>query len=334
VTIPQFGKPDSGISSPAGERAIAVPGAIAARKRVLVAGQRTQIMGILNATPDSFSDGGRYLDVRAAVEHATAMVAAGADLIDIGGESTRPGADPVSAAEEQRRVIPIIRELAARGITVSVDTMNAATAAAAVSAGAAVINDVSGAQADPEMVDVVIATQLPFVVMHWRGPSKTMNARANYSEVVGDVRRELAMTVAELIVRGVDPAKIIVDPGLGFAKDSGHNWRVLAQLKKFTDLGLPVLVGASRKRFVGELLPSGVPPAERDLASAVIAALSAQAGAWGVRVHNVDMTRAALDVAEAWKAGAGSGKAGDVDVDADVDANADAGKRDDNDRTF
>lgn len=275
----------------------------ATSREALLDGTRTRIMGILNATPDSFSDGGRYVDVGSAVEHAIAMASAGADVIDVGGESTRPGADAVSADEEQRRVIPIVRELASRGLTVSIDTMNASTASAAVSAGAAIINDVSGGHADPDMVSVVLETRVPFIVMHWRGPSKTMNALANYSDVVRDVRRELALTVAELIVRGVDPASIIVDPGLGFAKDSAHNWQLLARLAEFTKLGLPVLVGASRKRFVGDLLPAGADPADRDFASAVIAALSAESGAWGVRVHNVEATRAALDVAAAWKAG-------------------------------
>jgi dihydropteroate synthase len=265
---------------------------------------RTQIMGILNVTPDSFSDGGRFEELESALAHASALISHGADMIDVGGESTRPGAARVPVDEELRRVLPIIRELAQAGVAVSVDTMNAATAAAAAAAGAALINDVSGGAADPDMARVVIDTGLPFVVMHWRGHSAGMNAAAVYGDVVSDVRRELEERAAELIVRGVDPAKLILDPGLGFAKTSEHNWQLLGHLEELSSLGLPLLIGASRKRFIGELLPAGVPPDGRDFASTVVAALAASRGAWAVRVHNVVEARAALDVSDAWRWGA------------------------------
>lgn len=264
---------------------------------------RTQIMGILNVTPDSFSDGGRFEEIEAALAHAAALAGHGADMIDVGGESTRPGAARVPVAEELRRVLPIIRELAQAGIAVSVDTMNAATAAAAAAAGAALINDVSGGLADPDMADVVMDTGLPFVVMHWRGHSAGMNSAAVYGDVVTDVRRELEQRAAELIVRGVDPAKLILDPGLGFAKMSEHNWQLLGRLDELASLGLPLLVGASRKRFIGELLPAGVPPEGRDFPSTIVAALAASRGVWAVRVHNVAEARAALDVSDAWRWG-------------------------------
>jgi dihydropteroate synthase len=259
----------------------------------------TQILGILNVTPDSFSDGGLWLDRTAAVRHAVGMVARGADIIDVGGESTRPGAVRVDIPEEQRRVIPVVRELAGRGITVSIDTMNASTAAAAIDAGAAIINDVSGGLADPGMTDVAAGTGARFIAMHWRGHSDVMNDNAHYDDVVGEVVSALEYRVAELIVRGVDPDRIVIDPGIGFAKNASHNWQLLAQLDRLQALGLPVLVGASRKRFIGELVPGGAQLVERDLASAVVAALCAHDGVWGVRVHDVAMTRAALDVTDA-----------------------------------
>jgi dihydropteroate synthase len=263
----------------------------------------TQILGILNVTPDSFSDGGLWLDRAAAVRHALGMVQRGADIIDVGGESTRPGASRVAVSEEQRRVLPVIRDLVEQGVTVSIDTMNAGTASAAVAAGARVINDVSGGLADPEMDDVVLETGARFVVMHWRGHSDQMNDQARYHDVVREVVRSIEYRVAELIVKGVDPEKLIVDPGLGFAKNATHNWTVLGHLDRLTRLGLPVLIGASRKRFLGELLPGGAQLGERDFASAVVAALAAHDGVWGVRVHDVSSTRAALTVAEAWARG-------------------------------
>jgi dihydropteroate synthase len=275
------------------------------KPQILIGGPgRTKIMGILNVTPDSFSDGGRFAGLDEALEHAAALIAHGADMIDIGGESTRPGAARVPVDEELRRVLPVIRELSQAGIAVSIDTMNAVTAAAAAEAGAALINDVSGGLADPDMTRVVIETGLPFVVMHWRGHSADMNSAAVYGDVVTEVRRELELRAAELIVRGVDPAKLILDPGLGFAKRSEHNWQLLGRIEELTSLGLPVLIGASRKRFIGELLPAGVPPEERDFPSTIVAALAASRGVWAVRVHNVAEARAALDVSDAWRWGA------------------------------
>jgi dihydropteroate synthase len=261
------------------------------------------IMGVLNVTPDSFSDGGRYVETDVAIQHGLDLVAQGADLIDVGGESTRPGAVRVGAAEEQARVIPVVRALAERGVQVSIDTMNAETALESVAAGAVMINDVSGGLADPAMVDVVVGTGVTYIVQHWRGPSETMDAQATYTHAAREVRRELFDRVAELAELGVQPGRLIIDPGLGFAKKAEHNWQVLAHLADFRELGLPVLIGASRKRFLGALLPEGAPVTDRDLPSAVISALAAQSGVWGVRVHDVASTRLALDVAEAWQAG-------------------------------
>nr|WP_323511918.1 dihydropteroate synthase [Subtercola sp. RTI3] len=265
---------------------------------------RTLIMGVLNVTSDSFSDGGRWLRSEAAVAHGLELAAAGADLIDVGGESTRPGARRVPVAEEQARVLPVIRELARSGIAMSIDTMNSSTARAAVEAGAIIVNDVSGGLSDEGMAAAVIDLDVAFLVSHWRGHSDSMNSAAVYDNVVNDVRRELEYRVAELVVRGVDPARLLVDPGLGFAKNSDHNWKLLAHLDVFTAFGLPLVVGASRKRFIGELLPAGATMDARDFPSAVTAALAAQAGAWAVRVHDVETTKAALAVAEAWKKGA------------------------------
>ncbi|WPO87166.1 dihydropteroate synthase [Herbiconiux sp. KACC 21604] len=278
---------------------------------------QTRIMGILNVTTDSFSDGCRYLDRDAAVAHAVDMVRRGAHIIDVGGESTRPGATRVAVSEEQRRVLPVIRELVARDITVSVDTMNASTAEAAIAAGAAIVNDVSGGLADPEMDDLVVDSGIRFVVMHWRGASDVMVQHARYGDVVGEVLGELELRAAQLIVKGADPQQLILDPGLGFAKNAEHNWALLGHLPRLTALGLPVLVGASRKRFLGELEPAGEPgepagepgdpgrdPADRDLSSAVVAGLAARDGVWAVRVHDVTLTRTALAVAGAWQNGA------------------------------
>ena len=263
------------------------------------------MMGIVNITPDSFSDGGRYVDTRLAVNHALKLVDDGADVIDIGGESTRPGAARVPMAEEQKRVIPVLQALVSNGVAVSVDTMNARTALLAADEGAAIINDVSGGQADPDMAAVVASTGLPFVVMHWRGHSDEMNALANYRDVAADVRRELKNRIAELFVAGVQPSQIILDPGLGFAKDAAHNWQILARLGQLSSLGYPLLIGASRKRFLADFETDGDPAAEhpRDFATAVVSALAANAGAWGVRVHDVASTKLALDVAEAWRGG-------------------------------
>ncbi|MBF4617458.1 dihydropteroate synthase [Clavibacter sp. VKM Ac-2873] len=264
---------------------------------------RTLVMGILNATPDSFSDGGRHLALEDALAHARRMVAAGADLVDVGGESTRPGARRVDPDEELARVLPVVRELVAEGIAVSVDTMRAATARACVAAGARVVNDVSGGLADPRMAEVVAEADVDYVAMHWRGHSDTMAARATYADTVGEVRDELEARIAALVAAGLDPARIVLDPGLGFAKEAAHDWQLLGSLDRFTGLGHRVLVGASRKRFLGRLLPEGAAVADRDVPTAVVSALSARAGAWAVRVHDVASTRAALAVDEAWSRG-------------------------------
>ncbi|MEN0086442.1 MAG: dihydropteroate synthase [Leifsonia sp.] len=260
-------------------------------------------MGVLNVTPDSFSDGGLWLEPDAAIAHGLELVAQGADLVDVGGESTRPGALRVEPDEERKRVVPVIRELASRGVTVSVDTLNASTARAAVEAGAAIINDVSGGLADAGMPDAVLDTGAQYVVMHWRGRLDAGDSRAVYRHTVAEVRAELSARVTDLLQRGVDPAKLILDPGLGFSKNAGHNWQVLAGLHEIETLGYPVLIGASRKRFLGALLPEGAPVEDRDAPTAVISALAAQAGAWAVRVHDVPSTRIALDVVRAWQAG-------------------------------
>lgn len=260
-------------------------------------------MGVLNVTPDSFSDGGLWLEPDAAIAHGLQLVEQGADLVDVGGESTRPGAVRVDPEEERRRVVPVIRELASRGIVVSVDTLNASTARAAAEAGAAIINDVSGGLADPAMPDAVLDTGAQYVVMHWRGRLDAADSRAVYRHTVAEVRAELSARVTDLLQRGIDPAKLILDPGLGFSKNARHNWQVLAGLREIETLGYPVLIGASRKRFLGALLPEGAAVEDRDAPTAVISALAAQAGAWAVRVHDVPSTRIALDVVRAWQAG-------------------------------
>ncbi|MGO4592619.1 dihydropteroate synthase [Leifsonia sp. 2TAF2] len=263
----------------------------------------TLIMGVLNVTPDSFSDGGLWLEPDAAIAHGLELVAQGADLVDVGGESTRPGASQVEPAEEQNRVVPVIRELAARGVSVSVDTLNADTARAAVEAGAVIVNDVSGGLADERMPEVLLETGAQYVVMHWRGRLDAADSKAVYRNTVAEVRSELSARVTDLLNRGVDPAKLILDPGLGFSKNAHHNWQVLGGLHDIETLGYPVLIGASRKRFLGALLPEGAPAEDRDAPTAVISALAAQAGAWAVRVHDVPSTRIALDVVRAWQAG-------------------------------
>jgi dihydropteroate synthase len=265
---------------------------------------RPRIMGILNVTPDSFSDGGRWNNVDDAIAHGVLLHEQGADLIDVGGESTRPGAERVSPTEELQRVLPVVRELADRGIRVSIDTVNSATAVATVDAGASIVNDVSGGLADEEMYRTIAALDVDYIVSHWRGHSDTMNDLAQYGDVVGDVRTEIQRRVAELIIWGVDEKRIFVDPGLGFAKTGQHNWKLLGNLDRLQSLGFPVLIGASRKRFLGELLPDDATPVDRDPASAIVSALAAQAGVWGVRVHDVESTRSALAVWNAWETGA------------------------------
>ena len=258
-------------------------------------------MGVLNVTPDSFSDGGRWQNLDDAIAHGVAMSQAGAGIVDVGGESTRPGAVTVAAADERKRVMPVVRELVARGITVSIDTMHASTALAAVDAGAEIINDVSGGLGDEGMARVVAETGVHFVAMHWRGGA---DVQAGYRDVVADVRSELKNRVAQLVVAGVQPERIVLDPGLGFAKDAEHNWQLLARLDELATLGHGILIGASRKRFIGALLPEGAPMEDRDPPTAVISALAARAGVWAVRVHDVASTRLALDVWERWQDGA------------------------------
>ncbi len=260
---------------------------------------RPRIMGIVNITPDSFSDGGEFLNLDDAIIKGVDLSRAGAQLIDVGGESTRPGAERVPIEQEQLRVLPVIQGLVDRGVAVSVDTMNASTALAAAEIGATVINDVSGGLADEGMARVAAETGLHFVAMHWRGPSKDMAANNQYKNVLKDVRDELKNRVAELIVNGVQPDRIILDPGIGFAKDSAQNWKLLSNLPALGTIGYPILIGASRKRFLGELLPGDSSTKDRDPATATISALAAQAGVWGVRVHDVAGTKAALDVWEA-----------------------------------
>lgn len=269
---------------------------------------RCAVLGVLNVTPDSFSDGGRYLGAESAVAHGVALRAAGADLVDVGGESTRPGAERVDAAEERRRVLPVVRELVAEGVPVSIDTTRAAVAEAALDAGAAVVNDVSGGLADPAMARVVAAARTPWILMHWRGHSDRMADLATYEDVLGEVRAELVARVDAAVLAGVDPDRIVLDPGLGFAKTAAHNWALLRRLDVLVDLGFPVLVGASRKRFLGELLADAAgtprPPAGREVATAVLSAVAAQAGAWGVRVHDVAASMDAVAVATALQLGA------------------------------
>lgn len=260
---------------------------------------RPRIMGVVNVTPDSFSDGGETAKADAAIARGVALADAGAQLIDVGGESTRPGAERLPVEQEQRRVVPVIRGLVERGVSVSIDTMNAATALAAAELGASVINDVSGGLADEGMARVAAETGLHFVAMHWRGHSASMDSMAVYDDVLHEVREELKRRAAELLVVGVRPDRIILDPGLGFAKTADHNWRLLANLPALGTIGYPILIGASRKRFLGGLLPPDATAKQRDPATATISALAAQAGVWGVRVHNVEATKAALDVWEA-----------------------------------
>lgn len=265
---------------------------------------RPLIMGVVNVTPDSFSDGGQFDSTDAAIEHGLELIEQGADIIDVGGESTRPGATRVDAKAERKRVLPVIEELVGHGVRVSVDTTRSAIARAAAEAGAEFVNDVSGGLADEEMYRTVAETGVTYIAMHWRGHSDTMQEKAVYKNVVREVRSELKARIAELLVWGVDPGKIIVDPGIGFSKTSAHNWALLGHLDDLVTLGCPILVGASRKKFIGELLFDE--EADRDPATSVISVLSAQAGAWGVRVHDVASTKAALDVLGAWNKGAWS----------------------------
>jgi dihydropteroate synthase len=269
----------------------------------LLRSDRPVVMGVLNVTPDSFSDGGRYADIQSAVRHGLAMHRDGAHLVDVGGESTRPGADRVDADTEAARVLPVIRELAALGVPMSIDTSRASVAAAALAAGATVVNDVSGGLADPAMAKVVADAGCPWVLMHWRGHSKRMQDLATYADVVTDVVTELGQRVDEALAAGVAADRIVVDPGLGFAKGAADNWQLTARLPELLGLGFPVLFGASRKSYLGALLaaPDGTPrpPAGRDAATIATSILAVAAGAWGVRVHDV---RGTVDALAVWAA--------------------------------
>jgi dihydropteroate synthase len=273
----------------------------------LAALDRTAVMGVLNVTPDSFSDGGSFLGVKAAIEHGIAMFAEGADIVDIGGESTRPGADRVPATEEAARVLPVVSGLVAAGVPVSIDTMRASTAAAAVAEGACIVNDVSGGLADAGMYSVVADAGVPFIAMHWRGHSDRMADFARYDDVVADVIAELLLRVDAAAEAGVRTGAIVLDPGLGFAKEAAHNWLLLRDLSRLVMLGYPVLIGASRKRFLGSLLrgESGEPRPldERDSATDAVTALAALHQVWSVRVHDVRGSKDAVRVAAAWAGG-------------------------------
>jgi dihydropteroate synthase len=264
-----------------------------------------QVMGVVNVTDDSFSDGGLFLDRDRAVAHGVALAAEGATIVDVGGESTRPGATRIDPQVETSRVLPVIKELAEQGITVSIDTMHASVAQAALESGARIVNDVSGGRADPDMAPLLADAKVPWVLMHWRsvGAVRPHDAPA-YRDVVTEVREELMESVDAAVAAGVDPANVIIDPGLGFAKTAEHNWTLLRALPELVGTGVPVLVGASRKRFLGTLLagPDGVPrpPDGRETATAVISALAGLHGAWGVRVHDVRASVDAVKVLEAW----------------------------------
>jgi dihydropteroate synthase len=263
---------------------------------------RCRVMGVINVTPDSFSDGGAFDDADSAVKHGLQLLAAGSDMLDVGGESTRPGARRVSPEEEQLRVLPVIRALAESGAVVSIDTMRASTAEAALHAGARIINDVSGGLADADLPRVAAAAGVPYVVMHWRGHSAAMQEQAVYDDVVREVHDELAARIDAVVAAGVSIEQIIVDPGIGFAKTADHNWALLAHLEMLLSLGRPVLVGASRKSFLGKLLADGDEPrpvVERDDATAAVSTLAAAAGAWGVRVHDARASADAVRVAAA-----------------------------------
>ncbi|MEO3846060.1 dihydropteroate synthase [Streptomyces sp. B8F3] len=265
---------------------------------------RCAVMGVVNVTPDSFSDGGLWFDSAAAIKHGIDLVATGADIVDVGGESTRPGAPRVDEDEELRRVLPVVRGLAAEGVLVSVDTMRATVAERAVAAGARLVNDVSGGQADPAMVPSVAAAGVPFVVMHWRGQSIDMNNRAVYEDTVTEVVDELRRSLDRAVAGGIDFDRIVADPGLGFAKGAPHDLMLLNNLARLrAELGRPLLVAASRKRFLGRVLagPDGSPPParERDAATAAVSAIAAREGAWAVRVHEVRPTADAVRVASA-----------------------------------
>ena len=268
--------------------------------------ERVQVMGVVNVTDDSFSDGGLFLDRDRAVSHGVELAARGAAIVDVGGESTRPGATRVDPEVETARVLPVVEQLAQQGITVSIDTMHAGVARAALDSGARIVNDVSGGRADPDMVRVVADAGVPWVLMHWRSVGADRPHEVpGYGDVVTEVRDELLAGVDAAVRGGVDPANVIIDPGLGFAKTAHHNWALLAALPQLVDTGVPVLVGASRKRFLGTLLEDSEgrprPPAGRETATAVVSALAGWHRVWGVRVHDVRASVDALAVVAAWR---------------------------------
>lgn len=269
--------------------------------------ERSLVMSVLNVTPDSFSDGGQFHDPQRAIDRAFEQVSLGADLIDVGGESTRPGAERIPLTEELKRVIPVVAALAADGVAVSIDTMRAEVAEQAVAAGAVLVNDVSGGLADPAMLGFVANSEVPVVLMHWRGHSRDMQQRATYpSGTVGEVKAELTARRDAALAAGVAAGQIVLDPGLGFAKEAAHNWELLRHLAQLLDVGQPVLVGASRKRFLGSLLADGDEQRHvdgRDDATVAISALAAAAGVWCVRVHDALGNVDAVRVAEAWANG-------------------------------
>jgi dihydropteroate synthase len=273
---------------------------------------RPLVMGVLNVTPDSFSDGGRYLDPALALKHGRTLVAEGADLVDVGGESTRPGAERPTPEQEADRVVPVVAALAAEGVAVSVDTMRASVAELAVQAGAVLVNDVSGGRADDEMLDVVARLGTPYVLMHWRSHSREMQQHTEYDDVVEDVITELSEQLDAATLAGIDPGRIAVDPGIGFSKTADQNWDVLAGMERLHALGHPVLIATSRKRFLGSLLADAAgelrPPELREDATTATSALATVAGAWCIRTHEVRPTLDAVRVAVRW---AGPGRTGD-----------------------
>jgi len=263
--------------------------------------ERTLVMGVINVTPDSFSDGGLFLDSKVAIAHAQQMLLDGVDIIDIGGESTRPGSERISAQEEIDRVLPVISEMAKTDAILSIDTMRAEVAKVAMSAGAHMVNDVSGGKADPEMLDYVAQLTAPYILMHWRGPSNIMNTLTNYDDVVRDVTMEIDAQVEVAVAAGISRNRIAIDPGIGFAKTVEQNWPILKHLDVLDELGLPILMGASRKKFLGELLSrSGEARVmeERESATTAISTLMALRNTWAVRVHDVKASRDAIAVVE------------------------------------
>jgi dihydropteroate synthase len=262
---------------------------------------RTLVMGVMNVTPDSFSDGGRFIDAKVAIAHGRKMTEDGADIIDIGGESTRPGSERISEQEEIDRVLPVIEALISDGIVVSIDTMRASVAQTAVTAGARIINDVSGGKVDPAMLPYVATLDIPFILMHWRGPSNIMNTLTDYDDVVLDVRNELMAQVSSAEAAGVHRSRIAIDPGIGFAKTVDQNWPILKHLDVLEAEGLPILMGASRKKFLGELLAKDGEPRDmdnREAATTAISVLMAQRKTWCVRVHDARSSRDAIEVVQ------------------------------------